>query len=45
LASIKAIKLEKVESKPSISQKCLIEKNKEKLKKEDIVHYLLANTE
>ena len=43
LAPIKAIKLEKVESKPSIPRKHLIGKNEEKLKKGDIVRYLLAN--
>ncbi|CAG8808572.1 6747_t:CDS:2, partial [Gigaspora rosea] len=45
LAPSEAIKLEKVESKPSISRKYAIGKNEEKLKKGDIVRYFLANAE
>ncbi|CAJ0757475.1 19946_t:CDS:2 [Entrophospora sp. SA101] len=46
LAPIKAIKLEKVESRPSTKYKRPVGKNEEnKLKKGDTVRYLLANAE
>ncbi|CAG8593716.1 17431_t:CDS:2 [Gigaspora rosea] len=45
LAPSKAIKLEKVKSKPSISRKRAIGKDEEKLKKDDMVRYLLADGE
>ena len=43
LKSMKAIILERVESRPSIKYKHLVEKNEITLKKGDIVCYLLAN--
>ncbi|CAJ0906526.1 17822_t:CDS:2 [Entrophospora sp. SA101] len=45
LAPIKAIKLEKVESRPSTKYKRLVGRDEKKLEKGDTVRYLLANGE
>ncbi|CAG8633000.1 7330_t:CDS:2 [Gigaspora rosea] len=45
LASVKAIRLDRVESRPSTKYKCSVGKDEEKLKKGDTVRYLLANAE
>ena len=45
LELVKAIALERVESRPSTKYKRLVEKDEIALKKSDFIHYLLANAE
>ena len=45
LAPVKAIRLDRVESRPSTKYKRSVGKDEEKLKKGDTVRYLLANAE
>jgi hypothetical protein len=45
LKLVKAIALERVKSRPSTKYKRSVEKDEIRLKKEDSVHYLLANAE